>query len=1180
MSVFQILLLGAPELRWQGNIWPIQRRTTRSLLFYLAAMGGMVSRGELLINFWEDQSPEQARSRLRETLSRLRRELPLPDLILTPNDLVGLNFERADVDQHRFDSLLNAFGQLPWKIPAKDPLPADVLHNLLAAARLWRGPRYLAGADLPCCYELDHWLTVTTQHYEQLYRQVFERLSCHYEAQGDWEQAVQYAERVIANDRLNEDLHARILNLFINAGKIDIARQYYAQVRTLFLQEFGAPPGEQFDKILARLQLTQPIRKPFELPKGLQPRQIIESPFVGQTALLAQLWQAYQTKTSVFLSGEIGIGKTRLIQEFLQRHQPPGILICTRCLPGEQNNPFQSSMDAEREYGYMRQILERIPPIYARQLVLLLPDMAAEYASLLGEPPATLVSDQLLTLEAWRQFTLTITEAQPGLFIIEDIQWMDMATLTTMDYVIKRQPFGSRAMLILSGRADECPPAMLKTIHSWMAAGHLLHIEINRLTLADIYSLSSAVLPAIPSPEFVAQLAADSGGNPYFTLEILRQALHENPGLDVSRAFQLPLPASIAIVIRSQIEGLTPLARQILTAAAVVGVEFVPDVVQFVVKADLPTFQRALDELEARGLVAILPLDSEVCYRFTQEKVRQILLDELKPRQRRALHQKTAESLVALYGAHIPRAALAYHCQQAGDLVKAYENWLQAALGAQQQRRFVEAQQAFEQAEALLELAGLLISVEAIYRLYYPWQRQALALNDSALLQQISQNCLTRGQQRGSPLLIGAALNAQTRLAVQNYQLAEGLNTVTQAMPYLEQADQPAEYMEAHTLRGILYYLGGHFAPAGEQFQRALAIGEMEETPSPALIGVRAYTHEHLALLQHARGWMKDSRQHAQAALADAILAEDYYHQSMAYFALAQAHLYLGEYAQARLDTDFGLGLASQIGADRLVGYHHLSRAAAELKLGHLAASASHVAQSLQLAQQYRLPGLQCLAYQQMGDLYLALSQGGQALKYFQLGQALSQGSFLESSLWARLAQAWVHLGDLTQAHEAVERGISLARKMGADLYRLEAELTWAWLLLRRGEYAQAHHLLLDLQLETERRQLVHLSIAVALALGEIARQQNHLEQAAMQLEAVASQATLINAPWLEFRARILLRQVLQAQYKNPEAQHQRIQFLFERIAGGIAETDRLPEGEWLHEVFRAYCRQVYTTSL
>ena len=82
MPVLSIKLLGFPEIEWDHQPVTVPRKTLRAMLFYLACQKEMVGRADLILLFWPDEAEEDARRHLRETLSKLRAQLPDPSRIV------------------------------------------------------------------------------------------------------------------------------------------------------------------------------------------------------------------------------------------------------------------------------------------------------------------------------------------------------------------------------------------------------------------------------------------------------------------------------------------------------------------------------------------------------------------------------------------------------------------------------------------------------------------------------------------------------------------------------------------------------------------------------------------------------------------------------------------------------------------------------------------------------------------------------------------------------------------------------------------------------------------------------------------------------------------------------------------------------------------------------------------
>ncbi len=120
---FVVLLLGPPAVYAHEQPFQIKRRQIRSMLYYLACQREMISRAALALLFWPDELEEASRRHLREALSKLRAQLPHPDLLVTEQDRVGLNPELVNSDVLAFEDLYAQTARLCSQIPVDTPLP-------------------------------------------------------------------------------------------------------------------------------------------------------------------------------------------------------------------------------------------------------------------------------------------------------------------------------------------------------------------------------------------------------------------------------------------------------------------------------------------------------------------------------------------------------------------------------------------------------------------------------------------------------------------------------------------------------------------------------------------------------------------------------------------------------------------------------------------------------------------------------------------------------------------------------------------------------------------------------------------------------------------------------------------------------------------------------------------------
>ena len=422
MPILKVLLLGPPEIRWEDKKIQVPRRIPRAMLFYLAQCAGLVTRDEIISFFWTETPASAARLRLNENLSRLRSSLPDPEHILREGGLIGLDPRRIYVDTQAFDELINQAGPAPWQIPTNQILPPHLLQWLQSALGLWRGPGFLSGNIFPSTTKLDRWLVNTGEHYERLRARLLKRLAAHAYAMGDPETALQHAQEALAADELDPDLHQQVMQCLIDQDHLHQARDYFFYARDLLKQELGLdpPPGlVSLHKNIQNLRDGQP--RP-SIP-GWRLHPSMNVPFVGRQETLLQLRHLHNQQKNVILLGEAGSGKTRLIQEFVDQIHPAPRLMVATCKPTETSLPFQPISEMFRRCVTDEEWLA-LPPVWARQLMRLLPEMQHLRPNL--DPPTIPIDPlqaQATILEAIRQVLLYLSQKQYIFMIIDDAQW-------------------------------------------------------------------------------------------------------------------------------------------------------------------------------------------------------------------------------------------------------------------------------------------------------------------------------------------------------------------------------------------------------------------------------------------------------------------------------------------------------------------------------------------------------------------------------------------------------------------------------------------------------------------------------------------------------------------------------------------------------------------------------------
>lgn len=1168
MKLLELLLLGPPEVRWKGEVITIQRRTPRALLFYLAARGQPVGRQELLPLFWEDNDDATSRLRLRETLNKLRYSLPMPEIVLAEGDRVSLDFGHVQVDLAEFSSLAQSIGQLPWKIPPTEPLPAPIFDQLLQAIQLWRSPSFLAGIELPNSPDLEHWHSETGYQLGHTSGRFMERLSDHYTATGEMDLALQTAQLALVHDELDEGLHVRVIHSLIELGRRQEALDHYRRVVELFRAELNLHPGPQLEALYHRLHgNTPPVAPPKPQPWNVHPG--IQARFVGRQDILAELQLAFRRGGAAFLFGESGLGKTRLVREFASRLESHHRLIVGRCRPTESSLPFQPIIEMARNYVDTEEWLG-LQPVWASQIVTLLPELALTRNDL--EPPPELPPDQARArlLEALRRMVLRLAHNDRLLFFLDDAQWADEATIAALAYMVERPPFDRDALVIVAARSEEKNPRLDELVSILQEKSQVHTLRLERFDLRDVADLARAVVGRQPSPQFTERLTRDSGGNPLFILETLRVLLQVSPQMDLSGDTLLPLSEDLHSLIRKRLQSLSPVARLVLEAASLLGTEFTPALISAALQRPADEISGALEELEAANLVELAVYSlRDLRYHFIHDKFREVLLLEVHPWREQLLHGQIARALEGGLGAQASAqsAVLAYHYEAAHDWESAFQRWIQAGQRAEQVFSTAEAMQAFSRAEGMVEQLDNRLPEEQIHQLYDLWSDLAFLTNDTATLNRINNNQLRLGDQRNSPLLIGAALDGLGKACMTENQFEQGLAHSNQAIVYLSQTKNVYRRMEATIARGVFLYMLNRWDEAIETFDTALALGS--EGQAAGVSRARANAHYQIAVINIFQGWPAHGREHALRSLSSCISLERSHGQQVtAYSALALSEYFLGEFHQARADARRGMELAERVQSWRMLGYLHAYRGIIELAMGNLEDALDHAEQAIEIGNRYNHHESIAAGHRIFGDAFSYLKDPASAVFHYRCALEKSKNQFIAVDHKFRLGSALYLSNVRDEGKRHIQETLAFTAQVGLGLIAGLARITYLLTLFIEKDWQAAKKQILLFRDEAGQRSMPLYRIVSTHIWGEIALSEGNPHLAIDALRSSALETATMGYPWMEIEAQVLMDRTLHALGRSEDTPRQRVTQLLEQLSTKILR-------EPFQQAFQAYQQHI-----
>jgi len=742
MPALKVHLFGSPIITRDDVPLPITSQKALALFYYLISNRQAHSREKLATLFWGETSERQAKGSLRNTLYELRRDLapgnrPAAKYILAESNTLCFNPE-ADywLDAEEFERLLDIKGEGER---AK-------MNNCSQAVELYRGD-FLEGFIVRDSYEFEDWAFFERERLQRRFLEALTELSDYCSRQGEYERAIAYAIQILSRDNLQENIHRELMRLYYAAGNRSAALRQYEICKEVTERELGVAPLAEtttlYEQIL-RQELVEPPAKRIEpsieiqwqpRPSPLRPwpkPEYLSSSLVGRDKEYAQLIRHLEAASQgkgqlVIIDGEVGIGKTRLVQELLDQAEPDFDLLIGRCYESEMTLPYQPLVEALR--GYLPTLdLSRlqVSHLWLREVSKLVPELSEALPDLPNSVPLNADTERSRLFEGVVQFVIALSRQRPLILFIDDLHWADQTTLALLQY-LARHVTRERMLLIGAYRTEDMSEPLANTVRSLKQDGLLARITLHRLILEEVTTLIREMAGMESGGEkFSRRLYQDTEGNPFFISEVIRSLFEEGilyrdehgwttdlKDFDTSYA-QIPIPPSVRDVIQARLNRLDETSYQMLETAAVFRQQF-----YFV------TVKRACDKSEDEALDAFDRLMSaqlikevEVgikgsSYGFNHDKIREVAYQQMSGARRQQVHRRVGEALETEYRNRLDEVVsrLAHHFAAGGDREKA----LRYSIGAGDRARELYAneeaiayyQRALELAESEQELATI-----------------------------------------------------------------------------------------------------------------------------------------------------------------------------------------------------------------------------------------------------------------------------------------------------------------------------------------------------------------------------------------------------------------------------------------------------------------------------------------
>ena len=421
----------------------------------------------------------------------------------------------------------------------------------------------------------------------------------------------------------------------------------------------------------------------------------------------------------VFIHGEAGIGKTRLVRELGAYARSRGVqVLYGRC-------PALFRMDGVPPYIIWKEVIKdyletcipeqlyRVIGYYPAEVAKLVPELSQKLRTIPQSFPISPEQEQNRLFEAVSQFITNISRETPLLVVLDDLQWTDPSSLLLLHYLARGVQKTPLLLLGAYRSTDIDDKHPLTPVLAELNRERLpQEIQLKRMSFSDVSEMIKNILEQEDVPEEFCKLVYDkTRGNPFFAEEVVKSlkeegAIYLEEGKwKFKEVSAIEFPKSVKNIVKARFSRLDDECQSVLTFASFVGNDFTLETMCALTGIEEDKLLEIMDGLLKAGFIKHTVIRGEDICSFADIIVRDVVYEEVGPFKRKKLHGVVGSVLEKVYAKTIDEhlGELASHFLESGDREKALGYFLKAGEKAAGIYANAEAASYFRSALRLLE---------------------------------------------------------------------------------------------------------------------------------------------------------------------------------------------------------------------------------------------------------------------------------------------------------------------------------------------------------------------------------------------------------------------------------------------------------------------------------------------